>query len=90
MSTVEGFHCIQDTSPGPLCVHNRRVPEKYVHTLRPSGVFPASVVLHSEGWGLRAVHVCVRLEAVALVAGARHLGPCPVVGLRAREEGGTV
>ena len=26
MSTVEGFHCIQDTSPGPQGVHSRGVP----------------------------------------------------------------
>ena len=26
MSTIEGFHCIQDTSPGPQGVHNRGVP----------------------------------------------------------------
>ena len=26
MSTIEGFHRIQDTSPGPQCVHNRGVP----------------------------------------------------------------
>ena len=26
MSTIERFHCIQDTSPGPQGVHNRGVP----------------------------------------------------------------
>ena len=25
VSTIEGFHCIQDTSPGPQGVHNRGV-----------------------------------------------------------------
>ena len=26
MSTIEGFHCIRDTSPGPQGVHNRGAP----------------------------------------------------------------
>ena len=31
MSTIEGFHCIQDTSPGPQGVHNGGVPLYYPH-----------------------------------------------------------
>ena len=40
MSTIEGFHCIQDTSSGPQGVHNRGVPlwqimPFYQHHCRP-------------------------------------------------------
>ena len=37
MSTIEGFHCTQDTSPGPQGVHNRGVP-LYIKMPTPSAL----------------------------------------------------
>ena len=35
VSTIEGFHCIQDTSPCPQGVHNRRAPLYTEHFTMP-------------------------------------------------------
>ena len=35
MSTIEGLHCIQDTSPGLQGVHNRGAPLYITHTVPP-------------------------------------------------------
>ena len=53
MSTIEGFHCIQDTSPGPQGVHNRGVP-LYTSPLSETSaghgcmLFPDSQTLENE------------------------------------------
>ena len=46
VSTIEGFHCIQDTSPGPQGVHNRGIPLYTGYFTGPQGVHNRGVPLY--------------------------------------------
>ena len=74
MSTIEGFHCIQDTSPGPQGVHNR-VPHYTGHltTAGPQGVHnrevPLYYIISTEQ---TTCSTMLKLEAISLLSASSH------------------
>ena len=61
VSTIVGFHCIQDTSPGPQGVHNRGVP---LHT----GHFTRSPRC-PQSWGSTAYRTLHQVPKVSTIVG---------------------
>ena len=71
MSTIEGFHCIQDTSPGPQGIHNGGVP---LYTLLSSphpqqGASSASDEGKASGTHLLSVFLGVKGDVPAVILG---------------------